>query len=367
LPAVDEIPVLRQYTPADRQRAFQFIGEALPPDAGSRLLAQWNWRESGPFTHPLGPAVYLLLHNGELAGFGAGYRVKVAMGGTICDAEALGNWLVHPKMRGRNLWGRAQMGQPVMRTIPSQLLFGWSRLPARVPRRVGARGSSLIPLIRILDAGPVLAHFAANRLARPFIERIGSTMTAAVRTATVPFRRRSHPGDGRIVQMKAFDERVDALWERARRPTKATVIRESRYLNWRYCQRPDASYLLYGFEQANRLDGFLVARRTMYRGMPWGYLVDFLAPEDSPEVLPALIEEAVDALRRLGAAAVVTYTTDAAAIAALRKRRFFYAPKKYSMGFGVVFAENATQEIRNFKRAGSWYLTMGDGDLELSE
>jgi len=75
-------------------------------------------------------------------------------------------------------------------------------------------------------------------------------------------------------------------------------FRDHRYLNWRYCERPDATYFLYGFERGRELEGLMVARSNHYEGMPWGYLVDFLVPEGANEVLAALIDEAVDELRR---------------------------------------------------------------------
>ena len=98
----------------------------------------------------------------------------------------------------------------------------------------------------------------------------------------------------------SFDDRADRLWERARRPSFAMLIRDHRYLNWRYCQRPDATYILYGVERASELEGFLVARTTTYRGMRWGYLVDFLAPENDPGVLSTIDRAALDEFRSAG-------------------------------------------------------------------
>jgi len=48
------------------------------------------------------------------------------------------------------------------------------------------------------------------------------------------------------------------------------IIRDHQYLNWRYCQRPDATYTLYGVGRSSELMGFLVARTTTYQGMRWG-------------------------------------------------------------------------------------------------
>lgn len=367
--AADEAPIVRQYRAGDREQLFQFIREVFSPDDSARLLAQWAWRcDESPFTAPLGPAVYLMWLGDELVGLGAGFRVKMWMGGTVCDGEGLGNWAVHPRMRGRKLWQRAQVGGAAMRAVVSPLMFGWTRLPPHIGRRVGIPDEPLKPLIRVLDAGPLLAHLAHSRalgrLPGQLLGMIGAGATAAARMVSYPLRRRSH-GNGRVVRLDAFDDRVDALWERARRPTKAMVIRDRRYLNWRYRDRPDATYLLYGFERGAELEGFLVARRTTYKGMPWGYLVDFLTPENSRDAVSSLIDAAVDELRRLGAAAVVCYVTDDDARATLYRRGFFSAPQSDPMRFPLSFAESHP-ELKKFAAMSSWYLTMGDGDLELS-
>jgi hypothetical protein len=64
-------------------------------------------------------------------------------------------------------------------------------------------------------------------------------------------------------------------------------VRNHRDLNWRYCARPGAPYLLYSFERGDELAGFLLARAVTYLGVRWDYLGDFLAPENSTEVLRA--------------------------------------------------------------------------------
>jgi hypothetical protein len=362
LAAADEAPIVRQYHDSDREQVFQFIREAFPPEDSARVLAQWAWRcEGSPFTSPLGPAVYLMWLGEQLIGMAAGFRVKMWMGGAVSDGEGLGIWVVHPSMRGRKLWQRAQTGRAAQQVVRSPVVLGWTRLPKRRDLRLGARAEHLRPLVRVLDAGPLLERFAHSRA----LGKIGAGATAAARLVSHPFRRRSNNRDGKVVRLEAFDDRVDVLWERARRADTAMVIRDHRYLNWRYIDRPDAKYLVYGFERGAELEGFLVARSTTYEGMSWGYLVDFLAPENSPAALSALVDTAVDELRRLGASAVVCYLTDDAARSVLYRRGFFPAPQRSPIRF-VLFLPEGSAHFKRFTEPSSWYLTMGDGDLELS-
>ncbi len=147
----------------------------------------------------------------------------------------------------------------------------------------------------------------------------------SVASAALPQASASRAGgqSSAVVRLEAFDDRVDRLWERARRRDRAMVVREQRYLNWRYCQRPDATYILYGYERGPDLAGFLVARDTWYLGMRWGYLVDFLAPARSSEALTSLIRNALADFRENGAAAASCIATDPLARRSFLPQWFF--------------------------------------------
>jgi hypothetical protein len=142
------------------------------------------------------------------------------------------------------------------------------------------------------------------------------------------------------------------------------VVREQRYLNWRYCQRPEATYILYGYERGPDLEGFLVARDTSYLGMRWGYLVDFLAPERSSDVLTSLIRNALADFRENGAAAASCIATDPLARRSFFRSGFFPAPQRRPIRF-THFLDPRRTDLAKFGELRRWYLTMGDGDLEL--
>ena len=355
---MEEVPVLHRYRATDRAELLGFIREVFPVDVSTRVIAQWAWKyEANPFTPPEGSTVNFIRIGSKLVGLVAGFRLKMWVGGIECIGECRGTWVVHPDYRGRNLWRRVNYSQP---TDPP-ILIGWSRLPARVSMGVDWVSDPVRPLLRVLDAGPLLAHFTHSRR----LASIGTSASAAARMVSEPFRRTSHGRSGAVVRLDAFDDRVDAPWERARRANSAMVVRDHRYLNWRYCERPDATYILYGFERASELDGFLVARAGTYRGMRWGYLVDFLAAENSSDVLSSLIRAALDEFHSLGIAAVTCYATDAAARSALFRSGFFPAAQRKRIRF-VHFIRPERSDLAKFTALKPWYLTMGDGDLEMA-
>ena len=176
---MDDVPVLHRYRVNDRAEVLDFIREVFPADISTRVIAQWRWKyETNPFTPPQGPTISLLRLGSRLVGLSAGFGLQMWMGGIVCPAEGRGTWMVHPDYRGRNLW----RGVKTFRKGDPPIHIGWSRLPPRVTRNVSYSSNAVRPLIRVLDAGPLLEYFThSSRLAS-----IGAVASAAVRLAATP-------------------------------------------------------------------------------------------------------------------------------------------------------------------------------------
>jgi hypothetical protein len=354
---MEETPTVHHYQVEAREEVFGFFREVYPADVSARVITQWRWRyESSPCTREGGPAVNILRLDGKMVGLTAGFRLKMWMGGYECFGEGRGSWVVHPDYRGRNLTKRINA-----RTTYAPVQFGWTHLPSGVPARVGFHLDPISPLIRILDAGPLIEHFTHSH----YLAILGRLAHAPLRLALRPLESASRSSGGAVTRLDRFDNRADELWTSARRAQNVMVIRDYQYLNWRYFERPDATYLVYGFERASRLEGFLIARLGTYHGMPWGYLVDFLAPDGSGDVLRALIGEALAELRRLKVAAVSCLATDPAVRNALFRSGFLPAPQRHPVKF-ARFIRTSRTDLAHFIALKRWYLTMGDGDLELA-
>jgi hypothetical protein len=350
-------PVLDNYRASDRPRVFELFRASFPTDVSERIIAQWAWKyEANPYLPPEGLNAHLIRLGDQVIGLTIGFRLKMSMGGIECGAESFGNWVVHPDYRGQNLWGRVG-------TVPGSdaaLLIGWSVAWSRSTllrnKWITTRYN---PLIRILDPGTVVEHFTHSRL----LGSLGAGAGAVARAAAAPLRGYAS-GAIAAVRLESFDERADALWERARPRAQAIVVRDRQYLNWRYCKRPDASYLIFGVERASRLEGFLVARVADNLGMRWGYLVDFLAAEPSGEVFSSLVVAAVQEFSHLGVAVVSCYTTDPAIRRNLVRHGFFPSPQRHENQFGFHI-KGKRKDLEPFADIKRWYVTIGDSDMEM--
>jgi hypothetical protein len=166
-------------------------------------------------------------------------------------------------------------------------------------------------------------------------------------------------------EARIFDERFDALWQRVHGDYAVTLVRDRSYLNWRFGCRPDASYTVFAATRAADLVGYVVLRSVDQSGVRWGHLVDFLVEQESASAFSLLVDQAVERLRRERVKAVSCRATMRAYRRTLYRHGFypfFWGPRGY-LRTNIGTSDPAVQV---FNDARQWYLTMGDGDLEMA-
>jgi len=87
-----------------------------------------------------------------------------------------------------------------------------------------------------------------------------------------------------------------------------TVVRDSRYLTWRYVRCPVAAYHCLGLydRPGGRLEALAVVRPE-FPGWPFAVLADWVVPQDRPEVGAALLAACEDLARAAGRAQLFTW------------------------------------------------------------
>jgi hypothetical protein len=352
-------PVLRRYSPTDQQEVFDLLRASLSAPVSARIIEQWNWKyESNPFNPPEGPIAFVLQVGSKIVSLVAGFRLPAWIAGSACEIENLGEWVVHPEYRRQHIWRKVDNKQ----LYRSPIAISWGGgLSARIGLRSGWAPTQMNALIRILDLRQLIKHFSGNSAFASF----AGSLQSLTRFIAQPFRRVTH-SNLNIVCIVGVDERCDELWERSRRDDRAMVIRNRRYLQWRYVDRPDAEYLVLAVENGTELLGMLIARITVSNGIRWGYLVDFwIARTGAEGVFDLLVQEVLEEFRRRGAAGASCYTLDQRFRRTLHQHGFFRAPQRDPTHFSVKVNPNHP-DLMPFGKSHRWYITMGDGDLELS-
>ena len=98
-----------------------------------------------------------------------------------------------------------------------------------------------------------------------------------------------------ISKIDSFDERVDEFWDRIRSSYDFIVVRDHRYLNWRYCDKRGGNYIIKIAEENKQILGYIVLRINKYNEeYPIGYIIDLLTIQNRLDVVDSLLKHAIE-------------------------------------------------------------------------
>ena len=141
----------------------------------------------------------------------------------------------------------------------------------------------------IRDRIPSFLHSAINPVKR---------LSTGIMRASLSFR--GWEKSARLVNVVRFDERVDNLWERANGRYGVMAVRDSRYLNWRYVEKPDDPYYYLLAEADGEVIGYIILKLKKSLESNVGFIVDILSVEERSDkvlikaALQHFLDEEVD-------------------------------------------------------------------------
>ena len=322
-------------------------------EIGDERFLRWQYEEN-----PAGPALSALARarGGELIGqFGAlplrlwvdGEERLAALGLNVVTDEAYQGQGVFVAL-GRAADERmAQAGATIAFAMPNDNSF-----PGFV-RHLGYTHAGDVPFL----ARPVnLQRLAAQRLRVPGLPSLAALLA---RPFAPPLPRTAKAVAGVAVErIEEIDEQFDGFWRRVRGRERVMVVRDARYLDWRFRRIPGRRYEIFRARADGEQAGYVVLRVADVLGMRAGLVVDFLTTE--PDAGRALLSQAlaffagerIDLLATL----MLSHTPEHRL---LRRAGFRPLPRALlPQRFRLVARDGAA--VRDLR---GWFFTMGDYDV----
>jgi GNAT superfamily N-acetyltransferase len=305
---VSEAPFeLEPYDASRRDDYLGLLGEAWGRGAMGGELFDW-WYDG----NPAGSVRSVAVRNGEVVG-AAGHSLQRFV---VDGRQRLGQFSVHAV------------------TAPAARGLGIFQALERRHEEQGRDWGSTCVL-----------GFASEPTHGIFLERLGWTQIDRTRV----WARALPLGIGRrasVQPLERFGERHDAVYVGVSPRLRNHVVRDSRYLNWRYVESPRR----YGLFEATG-GGFAVVGFAKRRGVRLGLVMDLVA---EPDDASALIRGALTAARGSVALLAVPSPT----LPRARLARHGFVPTAYRldfMGKGLAAPLDA--------RAKAWSVSLGDTDF----
>jgi GNAT superfamily N-acetyltransferase len=172
------------------------------------------------------------------------------------------------------------------------------------------------------------------------------------------FRSGDMPEGGASVHAEpGFPDDIDKLWEKTSKNYDVMVVRNRDYLEWRYVTNPDKYSILIARNTGGAISGYMITRAGLYKGLPVGFIVDFLTVEDDPGVFKKLLAKATVDFRQKKVSIISTYAIRGNFYDRILSRTGFLPHGKHN----IICYKN---EVGNRVIAGNytWHFTMGDSD-----
>ncbi|MEL7669202.1 GNAT family N-acetyltransferase [Methanobacterium sp.] len=248
-----------------------------------------------------------------------------------------------------------ELGVHIVYTFPNNFSF-----PGYKKRIKWKYVDSLPLLVKVLKPRSFVKKYIKN----PYVQKCLYPVADAFNHLIFVSKTKSENRNLLINQIYCFNENFDLLWQELSNQFEIAVIRDSKYLNWRYVQRPGYDYKIFSAVEDDVLKGYIVLREDTMFDLKLGLVVDILTFDDNTAC--SLLLHAYNLFKDndmdiMGCLMLNTSMY----FDVLKKAGFLKLPKKYSPKefFFVVKADDDIIAPDVAYSSKNWFLTFGDIDI----
>jgi GNAT superfamily N-acetyltransferase len=339
-----DLPALAELLPELDGASY---GERFPGKTCEDFI-RWKY-----LNNPAGEAeVGIALDGDRVVSIVAATPKRVWLRGVETLAFELGDFITAPDHRKRGLFSNlinlvcdaaSQRGGSFVYVRPNDVSFP-----------ILASRLSFLEPVKIESRRYLVASAAVQRkLGVPASLLRKAGIDSLVRRTAIP----GAPGAIAVAKAERFSDEIDQFWRHTRDQYSFALVRDSRYLNWRFVDCP-TPYRCWVARRDGSMAGYLVA--FVARAQPIATILDLFTHYNDEDAAAALLGDAMDDMLREGAQAVYTWTSQTHAESAssrLLKRACRLVQKPL-----LHFAMRPLQASSSTLPGSGWQLAAGDFD-----
>ena len=291
--------VVSRMSEEDRAAVLDLVKNIYGDELTRNKIIQWEWLYGkNPNNPPEGPRAMIVRDGEKLVGLFRCIPVPCKVG----DSYYLIDWnvdlMIHPEYRGKGLAmklsrallddGDANTGLPLTNSPTYKIL-----------EKLNGRFLDVAPFPQIIRPFKMQAYARAV-LKIPLVSHTFALLLGVYYALVV--NRRTYEPDihVKVEKIERFDNSFDDFWENVQHDYPVIVKRDSRYLNWKFFDRPDLEYTVYRASRNNVLEGYIVLRDEERFGVRTGFVVDILSRKKDIGVIESLLVTALNRFRERG-------------------------------------------------------------------
>jgi N-acetylglutamate synthase-like GNAT family acetyltransferase len=354
--------VVRPATPDDHRSIATLLDRVLGQQPYARRERVWEWRRQGVESSL--PGFFVAVRDGAVIGAQGIQPIRMQVGDQHVVAACTLDYAVDSTARGGGLGTELKLRTTIPPTAELSISTTANAAAHRITRALGgdAVGDAGVTYTLPLRTTAAIARRIAARApalapAAHLVGPLGDLLLAGRRAAGP----RRAPDGTDLGVVGTFDAAFDRLWERMSPRYPVQVIRDARYLNWRYRSLPGvrthAVALYWGTEV---LGLAVVAAPPPVAGLGGtAAIVELFDDGRERGTLEVLLTEAIRHAARGGLEKIVARTSNPKIARLLRLTGFAARPEDPSP-VTYLAANSAMASV--LSDDSGWHLSLGDGD-----
>jgi hypothetical protein len=170
----------------------------------------------------------------------------------------------------------------------------------------------------------------------------------------------------KIEKLNSFNEEFDSIFDQGATHFNVLTVRDSKYLNWRFIEKPENDYECFVISTESQKYGYIVVKKEEKFDLTSGFIVDYFSRGDNSELDRKLISWGTDYINFLGVdVAVAMMFNHTSYYRIFRKLGYFRIPRKLFLK-DIYFGARKNNDDIDFNivcNKRNWYLTWGDTDV----
>lgn len=285
----------RFYEPGDEKSIIKLLEKSFGtwPNIDVDPLSHWYWK------YPENPYwkndIVVALRGEEIIGCKHSVYFKLKLGDNIIECSLGSDLAVHPDWRRRGISKKIRDMSTYARTeIYSQdFSFYVSSNPLMIPdfkKRSNSLNHDVLVFVKIEDIDLQLKKMPMQYSS---LSKIGYKALVILHKFGNLFRKKLSKPEVKITFTDSLDERMNSFWSKVSKEYEFIVVRDIKYLNWRYLDPRAGKFTLLLAEEKSSISGFIAIHVNTKSEYPIGYIVDLLTLPNRSDIGYELINEAL--------------------------------------------------------------------------
>jgi len=355
--------IIRKFESGDEKQIIRLFEEVYGKHMGkTESIKHWNWE------YKLNPnkriEIFLAFHNDKIIGQYAVIPVKMKIGNKDYITSLSLDTMTHKDYIGKSIFPTlakklyidiGKNGIPITYGFPNTLSYH------TFMNKLDWFEISDVPIyIRPLNFASLVDHYLKIK----FLSKILGIFIDFFFNFTL--KKKKIEKNLKIKKINEFGKEFDDLWKLTKKEMPICIVRDSKYLNWRYFEKPEEKYDVFAIRKDAKLKGYIILKIEERYDLKIGLILDILTNCSNMNYQDYLINYAISYFNKRKVDIIsIIMNPNFRYYKSLKKQKFLKLLRRFlpeAIYFGARL-NNSKFYIQFIKNPINWYITWGDTDV----